>query len=133
MGTDRLKNKKRIIELVATLVLAGVIVRQYGSLAPRVIIVLSFILSLLVALVQLPFLAGYYGVRRFRPALVVLLVALPFLIALGYSAVYHKDLFLIWYGEWLGNTPPATAVAVIVALPVLSYLFGRLGRTIRRT
>jgi hypothetical protein len=134
MGADRLKDrKKRMVELIATLVLAGVVVWQYGSFAPRVIIVLSFFLSLIVALLQLPFLAGYYGIRRFRPALVILLVALPFLIALGYSAVYQKNLFLIWYGEWLGSTPPAAAAAVIAALPVLSYLFGRLGRKLRRT
>lgn len=133
MGADRLKDRKRIIELIATLVLAGIIVWQYGGLAPRVIIVLSFFLSLVVALLQLPFLAGYYGVRRFRPALVVLLIALPFLIVLGYRAVYQKNLFLIWYGEWLGDTPSATGAAVIVTLPVLSYLFGRLGRKIRRT
>jgi mannose-6-phosphate isomerase-like protein (cupin superfamily) len=133
MGTERLKDRKRIIELIAMLVLAGIIVWQYGSLAPRVIIVLSFFLSLVVALLQLPFLAGYYGIRRFRPALIVLLSALPFLIALGFSAVYHKNLFLIWYGEWLGSTTPATAAAVTVALPVLAYLFGRLGMKIRRT
>ena len=133
MGADWPRDRKRIVELIATLVLAGVIVWQYGSLAPRVIIVLSFFLSLVVALLQLPFLAGYYGVRRFRPALVVLLIALPLLIALGYSAVYQKNLFLIWYCEWLDNALPATTAAVIVMLPLLSYLFGRIGRKIRRT
>jgi len=133
MGADWPRDRKRIVELIATLVLAGVIVWQYGSLAPRVIIVLSFFLSLVVALLQLPFLAGYYGVHRFRPALVVLLIALPLLIALGYSAVYQKNLFLIWHCEWLGNALPATTAAVIVMLPLLSYLFGRIGRKIRRT
>lgn len=132
MGTGRLKDRKKIIELIAMLVLVAVIVRHYGSRAPQAIIVLFFILSLFAALVQLPFLAGYYGIRRFKPALLTLLIALPFLIALGYNAVYQKNLFLIWYWEWIGNLPPVTAAAVVAAMPLLSCLFGRLGRKIRR-
>lgn len=131
-GTDRSKSRIRIIELAATLVLAGIVVWHYRSRAPQAIIVISFLLSLIILLLQLPFLAGYYGIRRFRPALVVPLIVLPFLIALGYNAVYGKNLFLMWYWEWLGAMPPGAAAAVVVALPSFSFLFGRLGRKLRR-
>jgi len=126
------KQRRRAIELVIMLVLMGAVVLQYGGLAPRIIIVLSYLLSLLIVLVQMPFLAGFYGIRRFRPVLIVVLIALPFLIARGYEAVYGKDLFLLWYGDWLGGVPPATAVLVIAALVFLSYLAGRAGRRMRR-
>ena len=131
-GTDRSKSRNRTIELAVTLVLAGIVVWHYRSRAPQAIIVLSFLLSLVILLLQLPFLAGYYGIRRFRPALVVPLIALPFLIALGYNALYQQNLFLMWYWEWLGAMPPVTAAAVLAALPFFSWLFGRLGRKLRR-
>jgi len=127
------KQRRRAIELVGTLVLAGIIVWQYGGLAPRVIIVLSFLLSLFLVLVQLPFLAGFYGMRRFRPVLVVSIMVLPFLIAWGYEAVYGKDLLLLWYDDWLGGVRPATAVLVIAALPALSFLSGRVSKKMRRS
>ncbi|MBS1125608.1 MAG: hypothetical protein H6Q98_546, partial [Nitrospirae bacterium] len=38
------KQRRRRLELAGTLFLVGVIVLQYGGLAPRVIIVLSFLL-----------------------------------------------------------------------------------------
>ncbi len=126
------KQRRRAIELVITLVLIGAVVWQYGGLAPRVIIVLSYLLSLLIVLVQMPFLAGFYGIRRFRPVLVMVLIALPFLIARGYEAVYGKDLFLIWYGDWLGGVRPSAAALAIAALAFLSYLAGRAGRKMRR-
>jgi glucan phosphoethanolaminetransferase (alkaline phosphatase superfamily) len=132
MGKDWLKDKKRVVELAATLVLAGVIVWQYGSLAPRVIIVLSFLLSLAVAFVQLPFLAGFYGRRRFRPALVILIVVLPFLISLGYEFMYHKDLLKLFIEEWLGEDQAAVSVIMVLVLPALSFLTGSLSRKYRR-
>jgi mannose-6-phosphate isomerase-like protein (cupin superfamily) len=108
------------------------IVWQYGSLAPRVIIVLSFWLSLYVALMQLPFLAGFLGVRRFKLSTIAIVAVLPALIALGYKAAFRKDLFAIWYGEWLGGAGMAEAIIASVALPVLSYLFGMLGRSLKK-
>lgn len=132
MEKSWLKDKKRIIGLAATLLLAGVIVWQYGSRAPRVIIVLSFLLSVVVLLVQLPFLAGFYGSRRFRPALVVLIVALPFLISLGYEFAYRKDLLALFAEEWLGEGQAAVSVMAVIALPALSFLTGYLSRKYRR-
>jgi hypothetical protein len=126
-----LKDKRRVIELAATLVLAGVIVWQYGSLAPRVIIVLSFLLSLAVAFVQLPFLIGFYGRRSFRPALVILIVVLPFLISLGYEFMYHKDLLKLFIEEWLGEDQDAVSVIMVLVLPALSFLTGSLSRKYR--
>jgi uncharacterized membrane protein len=132
MGKVWLKDKIRIIELAGTLVLAGVIVWQYGSLAPRVIIVLSFLLSLAIAFIQLPFLAGFYGRRHFKPALVVLVVVLPFLISLGYEFAYHKNLLALFTEEWLGEDQAAASVIMVIALPVLSFLTGSLSRKYRR-
>ena len=121
-----------LILSAATLVLAGVIVWQYGGLAPRVIIVLSFLLSLAVAFVQLPFLAGFYGRRHFRLPLVVLIVVLPLLISLGYEFAYHKDLLKLFTEEWLGEDQAAVSVIMVIALPVLSFLTGSLSRKYRR-
>jgi len=132
MGRDWLKDKRKIVELAATLVLAGVIVWQYGSLAPRVIIVLSFLLSIALVLVQLPFLAGFYGRRHFRPALVVLIVVLPFLISWGYEFAYHKDLLKLFAEEWLGEGQAAVSVIAVIALPALSFLAGYMSRKYRR-
>jgi Mn2+/Fe2+ NRAMP family transporter len=132
MGKIWLKDKIRIIEFAGTLVLAGVIVWQYGSLAPRVIIVLSFLLSLAVAFIQLPFLAGFYGRRHFKPALVVLIVVLPFLISLGYEFAYHKDLLKLFTEEWLGEDQAAVSVIMVIVLPALSFLTGSLSRKYRR-
>jgi Mn2+/Fe2+ NRAMP family transporter len=132
MGKGWLKDKRRTVELAGTLVLAGVVVWQYGSLAPRVIIVLSFLLSLAVAFIQLPFLAGFYGRRRFRPSLVVLIVILPFLISLGYEFAYHKDLVKLFAEEWLGEDQAAVSVIMVIALPALSFLTGYLSRKYRR-
>ena len=126
------KDKKRIVELAATLVLAGVIVWQYGGLAPRVIIVLSFLLSIAVAFIQLPFLAGFYGSRRFRPALVIVIVVLPFLISLGYEFAYRKNLLMLFAEEWLGEGQAAISVIAVIALPALSFLAGVLSRKYRR-
>ena len=131
MGEGWLKDKKRIFELAATLILAGVIVWQYGSLAPRVIIVLSFLLSLAVAFIQLPFLAGFYGRSRFKPLLVVFIVVLPFLISLGYEFAYHKDLLKLFIEEWLGEDQAAGWVIMVITLPVLSFLAGSLSRKYR--
>lgn len=133
MGKDWMKDTRRIVEFAATLVIAGVIVWQYGSLAPRVIIVLSFLLSLAVAFIQLPFLAGFYGRRRFRPPLVVLIVVLPFLISSGYEFAYHKDLLKLFTEEWLGEGQAAISVIAVVTLPALSFLAGILSRKYRRT
>jgi hypothetical protein len=132
-GRATQKKRRRAIELAGTLALAGVIAWQYGVLAPQVIIVLSFLLSLLVLLVQMPFMIGFYGIGRFRPLLIVAVLSLPFLIGQGYKAAYGKDLFLLWYMEWLGGMRPAAAFLVIASLPVLSFLFGLLGRKIRRS
>ena len=132
MGKSWLKDKRRVVELAATLVLAGVIVWQYGSLAPRVIIVLSFLLSLAVAFVQLPFLAGFYGRGRFRPALVILIVVLPFLISLGYEFAYRKNLLMLFAEEWLGEGQAVVSVIALIALPALSFLTGTLSRRYRR-
>ena len=132
MGKGWLKDKRRVIELAATLVLAGVIVWRYGSLAPRVIIVLSFLLSIALVLVQLPFLAGFYGSRRFRPVLVVLIVALPFLISLGYEFAYRKNLLMLFAEEWLGEGQAVVSVIALIALPALSFLTGTLSRRYRR-
>jgi len=126
------KDKRRVVEAGITLVLLSVIVWQYGTLAPRVIIVLSFWLSLSVALMQMPFLAGYLGVRHFRPLIIATVALLPALIALGYKAVFRKDLFVIFYEEWLGGAGLAEAVVASVALPALSYLFGMLGRRMKK-
>jgi hypothetical protein len=127
------KERRRVVELAGTLALAGVIVWQYGALAPRIIIVLSYWLSMVVVLIQLPFLAGFYGLRRIRPVLVVTLVALPFAIAWGYDAAYGKDLFLIWYGEWLAGLRPAAAALVIAALAGASFLAGLMSRKMRNS
>jgi len=127
-----LKENKRVIELVGTVVLISIIVRQYGSLAPRVIIVLSFLLSIALVLVQLSFLAGFYGSRRFRPALVVLIAVLPFLVSLGYQFVYQKNLLKLFAEEWLGDGQAAVSVIAVIALPVLSFLTGSLSRKYRR-
>ena len=132
MGKSWLKDKRRVVELAATLVLAGVIVWRYGSLAPRVIIVLSFLLSIALVLVQLPFLAGFYGSRRFRPVLVVLIVALPFLISLGYEFAYRKNLLMLFAEEWLGEGQAVVSVIALIALPALSFLTGTLSRRYRR-
>jgi len=132
MGRGWLKDKKRIFELAGTIVLISIIVWQYGSLAPRVIIVLSFLLSIALVLVQLPFLAGFYGSRRFRPALVVLIVVLPFLISRGYQFVYHKNLLKLFAEEWLGEGQAAVSVIAVVALPALSFLTGSLSRKYRK-
>ena len=132
MGKGWLKDKKRILELAATLLLTGAIVWQYGSLAPRVIIVLSFLLSIALVLVQLPFLAGFYGSRRFRPALVVFLAVLPFLISWGYQYVYRKDLLKLFAEEWLGDGQAAVSVLSVIALPALAFAAGRLSRKYRR-
>lgn len=132
MGKGWLRDKKRIVELAATLVLAGVIVWQYGGLAPRVIIVLSFLLSIALVLVQLPFLAGFYGSRRFRPALVVFLAVLPFLISRGYEYIYRKDLLKLFAEEWLGAGQSAVSVLAVIALPALSFAAGYLSRKYRR-
>jgi hypothetical protein len=132
MGKGWLKDRRRILELAGTLVLAGVIVWQYGSLAPRVIIVLSFLLSLAVAFIQLPFLTGFYGRRRFKPGLVVLIIVLPFLISLGYEFAYHKDLLKLFAEEWLGEDQAAVSVIMVIALPALSFLTGHLSRKYRR-
>lgn len=131
MGRNRLKDRKRIFELAGTIVLLSVIVWQYGSLAPRVIIVLSFLLSVALVLVQLPFLAGFYGSRRFRPALVVLIVVLPFLISRGYQFVYHKSLLKLFAEEWLGDGHAAVSAIAVIALPALSFLTGSLSRKYR--
>jgi hypothetical protein len=132
MGKGWLKDKRRILELAGTLTLAGVIFWQYGSLAPRVIIVLSFLLSLAVAFIQLPFLMGFYGHRRFKPSLVVLIAVLPFLISLGYEFAYRKDLLKLFAEEWLGGDQAAVAVIMVIALPALSFLTGYLSRKYRR-
>jgi len=132
MGKGWLKDKKRILELAATLLLTGAIVWQYGSLAPRVIIVLSFLLSIALVLVQLPFLAGFYGSRRFRPALVVFLAVLPFLISWGYQYVYRKDLLKLFAEEWLGEGQAAVSVIAFIALAALAFAAGRLSRKYRR-
>jgi hypothetical protein len=124
--------KRRAAESAAALAIIGVVVWQYGGLAPQVIIVLSFLLSLFVLLVQMPFMIGFYGIGRFRPLLVVAVLSLPFLIGQGYEAAYGKDLFLLWYMEWLGGMRPASAFLVIASLPVLSFLSGLLGRNMRR-
>jgi mannose-6-phosphate isomerase-like protein (cupin superfamily) len=126
------KDRRRRIESGVTLALLIGIVWQYGSLAPRVIIVLSFWLSLYVALMQLPFLAGFLGARRFKPLTIAIVAVLPALIALGYKAAFRKDLFVIFYEEWLGGAGMAEAVIASVALPVLSYLFGMLGRRMKK-
>ncbi|MEK6744748.1 MAG: hypothetical protein AABZ15_14125 [Nitrospirota bacterium] len=132
MGTGWKKDRKRTIELAATLVLAGIIVWQYGSLAPRVIIVLSFLLSIVLVLVQLPFLAGFYGSRRFRPALVVFLAVLPFLISWGYQYVYRKDLLMLFSEEWLGAGQSVVSVMAVIALPALAFAAGYVSRKYRR-
>ncbi len=132
MRSGLLKDKRRAFELAGTIVLISVIVWQYGSLAPRVIIVLSFLLSLALVLVQLPFLAGFYGSRRFRPTLVVLIVVLPFLISWGYQFVYQKNLLMLFAEEWLGEGQAAVSVIAVIALPALSYLAGSLSRKFRR-
>jgi hypothetical protein len=126
------KERRRLVELAATLVLAGVIVWQYGSRAPRIIIVLSFLLSLSVVLVQLPFLAGFYGRRHFRPVLVVLIVALPFLISGGYEYAYHKNLLALIAEEWLGEGQALVSVSAFITLPALSFLTGSLSRKYRQ-
>jgi hypothetical protein len=131
MGQGWLRDNKRAVELAATLALAGVIVWQYGGLAPRVIIVLSFLLSLAVAFIQLPFLAGFYGLRRFKPLLVVLIAVLPFLISRGYEYAYHKDLLKLFTEEWLGGDQAAASVIMVITLPVLSFLAGSLSRKYR--
>jgi len=122
------KQRKMAIELAGTLFLAGVIIWQYGSLAPRIIIVLSFLLSLALILVQLPFLAGFYGLRRFRPTLVVLIAVLPFLISLGYEIVYRKNLLKLFYEEWFGAEQAAVSVLAVIALPLMAFLSGTLSR-----
>jgi mannose-6-phosphate isomerase-like protein (cupin superfamily) len=126
------KQRRGCLELAGTLFLIGVIVWQYGSLAPRVIIVLSFLLSLALILVQLPFLAGHYGIRHFRPSLVVLIVVLPFLISWGYEFVYRKNLLGLFYGEWFGTEQAAVSALAVIALPLLSFLSGKLSRKYRR-
>jgi mannose-6-phosphate isomerase-like protein (cupin superfamily) len=126
------RDRRRIVEAGVTLALVGVIIWQYGSLAPRVIIVLSFLLSLYVALLQLPFLAGFLGVRSFRLSTVAIVAVLPALIALGYRAAFRKNLFSLWYEEWLGGVDRAEAVIASVALPALAYLFGMLGRRMQK-
>ena len=126
-----MKDNKRAVELAATLALAGIVVWQYGGLAPRVIIVLSFLLSVAVAFIQLPFLAGFYGFRRFSPALVVVIIVLPFLISLGNDFAYHKDLLKLFTEEWLGGDQAATSVIMVITLPVLSFLAGSLSRRYR--
>lgn len=131
MGQGWLRDNKRAVEIAATLALAGVIVWQYGGLAPRVIIVLSFLLSVAVAFIQLPFLAGFYGRRRFRPLLVVLIAVLPFLISRGYDYAYHKDLLKLFTEEWLGGDQAAASVIMVITLPVLSFLAGSLSRKYR--
>jgi len=126
------KDRRWRFELAGTLILVCVVVWQYGSLAPRVIIVLSFLLSLALVLVQLPFLAGFYGVRHFRPKLVALIVALPFLISLGYEFVYRKNLLALFYEEWFGAEQAAVSVLAVFALLLLSFLSGALSRKYRR-
>lgn len=128
MGGSLPRSKRRIYELAGTIALISVIIWRYGGLAPRVIIVLSFLLSLAVALVQLPFLAGFYGRRHFKPALIVLIVALPFLISLGYEVAYHKKLLALFAEEWLGDGQAAVSVMAFIALPALSFLAGSLSR-----
>lgn len=132
MQSNTRKNKKKVFELAGTIVLIGVIVWRYGGLAPRVIIVLSFLLSIAVAFIQLPFLAGFYGRRRFRPALVVLIVALPFLISLGYEFAYRKNLLMLFAEEWVGEGQALVSVIAVIALPALSFLAGSLSRKYRR-
>jgi len=132
MRKNRLKDNKRVIEIAATLILAGIIVWQYGSRAPRVIIVLSFLLSLAVVLVQLPFLMGFYGRRRIKPALGILLVVLPFLISKGYAYAYHKDLLALFVEEWVGEGQAAVSVIAFITLPALSFLAGFLSRKYRQ-
>jgi len=132
MGKDWLKERKKAVELVGTIVLIMVLIWQYGDRAPRAIIVLSFLLSIALVLVQLPFLAGFYGRRHFKPALVVFIVVLPFLISLGYRSVYNKDLMALLAEEWLGAGQSAISVIAVVALPVLSFLAGHLSRKYRR-
>lgn len=126
------KQRRRFLELTGTLFLAGVIVWQYGSLAPRVIIVISFLLSLGVILVQLPFMAGSYGVHHFRPTLIVLIVVLPFLISWGYEFVYRKDLLQLLCEEWFGTEEGAVTALAVFALPLLSFLSGKLSKRYRR-
>lgn len=130
-GRATRKQRRRAIELAIGLAVIGVIAAEYGALAPQVIIVLSWWLSLFVVLVQLPFLVGLFGIRRFRPAQVAALLALPFLIAFGYRSLYKRDLFRIWYGEWLGTLPLPRGMLVIAALFALSFLVGLLGRRMR--
>lgn len=132
MRSGQRKNRKRLFELAGTIVLISVIVWQYESLAPRIIIVLSFLSSLAVALVQLPFLAGFYGRRHFRPELVVLIIVLPFLISLGYEFAYGKDLLALFAEEWLEEGQAAVSVIAVIALPALSFLAGSLSRKYRR-
>jgi len=122
-------NRRRRVEAAITLVLLGVIIVQYGSLAPRVIIVMAFLLSLALVLVQLPFLAGFYGMRRFRPPLVALLAALPFFISWGYELVYQKNLLVLAYEEWLGSELSAVTVLAVIALPLAAFLSGTVSRT----
>jgi len=126
------KDKRRTVEAGATLVLVIAIVWQYGSLAPRVIVVLSFLLSLALILVQLPFMVGFYGIHRFRPALVVLIAVLPFLISLGYEFVYQKNLLMLSYTEWFGAEQSAVSTLAAAALPLMSFLSGILSRKYRR-
>jgi len=126
------KQRRQRLELAGTLFLAGVIVWQYGSLAPRVIIVLSFLLSLALLLFQLPFLAGFYGIRHFRPTLIILIVVLPFLISWGHEFMYRKNLLAFFYEEWFGTGQAAVSALAVIALPLLSFLSGKLGRKYRR-
>jgi len=126
------KQRRRRLELAGTLFLVGVIVLQYGGLAPRVIIVLSFLLSLGLILVQLPFLAGHYGIRHFRPSRVVFIVVLPFLISRGYELVYRKNLLGLFYEEWFGTEQAAVSALAVIVLPLLSFLSGKLSRKYRR-
>ena len=132
MDKGRLKDKKKAVVLAAALVFAGIIIWQYGSLAPRAIIVLSFLLSIALVLVQLPFLAGFYGSRRFRPALIAFLAVLPFLISFGYRCVYRKDLLMLLAEDWLGADPAAVSIIAVIALPALSFAAGYLSRKYRR-
>jgi mannose-6-phosphate isomerase-like protein (cupin superfamily) len=124
--------RRRCLELAGTLFVICVIVWQYGSLAPRVIIVLSFLLSLALLLVQLPFLAGFYRIHHFRSTLFVLIIVLPFLISWGYEFVYRKNLLGLFYEEWFGTEQAAVSALAIIALPLLSFLSGKLSRKYRR-
>lgn len=126
-----MRDKKRFIELAATLFLAGIIVWQYGDRAPRVIIVLSFLLSLVVAFIQLPFLAGFYGSRHFKLSLIIIIVVLPFLISLGYEFAYHNDLLAMFTEDWLGEDQAAASVIMVITLPALAFVAGHLSRKYR--